>query len=303
LSSLLALFANNILPILLVSATGFLVGKHLNVDPRSVSQVAFYILTPCLVFNLLITNHFSATDVLKMSGFTIVSILCLGLLTWTAGYFFHFERRLLSAVLITTMFGNAGNFGLSLTLFAFGQEALAYASLYFVISAVLTYTIGSIVASLGSAGLLQSLRSLLKVPVAYAALLAVLFNYSGIQMPTFLERSISLLGNAAIPVLMVLLGIQLSRSRWDGHAVALSLTSFMRLAASPLLALGLSLVFGLTGVARQAGILEAAMPAAVGSTLLATEYDAEPSFVTSVVFVSTLLSPLTLTPLLAFLGA
>jgi malate permease and related proteins len=81
------------------------------------------------------------------------------------------------------------------------------------------------------------------------------------------------------------------------------LSSLMRLVAAPLLAILLSKPFGLLGPARQAGILESGMPTAVLAAVLATEYDLEPSFITSVVFVTTFLSPFTLTPLLAFLGA
>ena len=104
-------------------------------------------------------------------------------------------------------------------------------------------------------------------------------------------------------VLMVLLGLQLGHSRWQGQTLALSLSNVMRLVAAPAIALGFSFIFGLQGFARQAGITESAMPTAVVTTVLATEYNVEPSFVSTVVFVSTILSPLTVTPLLAYLGA
>jgi predicted permease len=77
----------------------------------------------------------------------------------------------------------------------------------------------------------------------------------------------------------------------------------MRLLVSPFVALLLIPLFGLAGPARQALVLEAAMPTAVLTTVLATEFNAEPSFVSTTVLVTTLLTPLTLTPLLAFLGA
>jgi predicted permease len=84
---------------------------------------------------------------------------------------------------------------------------------------------------------------------------------------------------------------------------ALILSNGLRLIAAPALAFALSIPFGLSGAARQAGISEAAMPTAVVITVLATEYNVEPSFVTMTVFLSTILSPLTVTPILAILGA
>ena len=303
MSGLLILFSNNILPIFLASGAGYLSSKFLKVAPRPVSQIAFYIFSPCLIFNLLTTSQLSGEDISRMAGFTVLSILLLGALALLVGYLLRLERRVLVAVLLTTMFGNAGNYGLSLNLFAFGEKALAQASLYFVTTAILIYTIGVFVASMGNSSISQSLLGLLKVPAVYAVALAFVFNRYQLQLPLPLDRTVTILSDAAIPVLMVLLGIQLEHSQWDGKALALSVSNVMRLVAAPVLALLLSFVFGLEGAALKAGVLESAMPTAVLMTVLATEYNVEPSLVTSIVFTTTLLSPITVTPLLAYLGA
>jgi hypothetical protein len=137
----------------------------------------------------------------------------------------------------------------------------------------------------------------------YALLLAFLFLRTGWQVPLPLERTVTLLGDASIPAMLVLLGMQLKNADWNGRAIPLALTTVMRLLVAPAAAFLLTPLFGLAGPARQAIVTEAAMPAAVLNTVLATEFEAEPSLVTAAVFITTLLSPLTLTPLLAFLGA
>jgi malate permease and related proteins len=303
LSNLLVLFLNNILPIFLVAGTGFLAGKYLKIEPRSLSQVLFYILTPCLIFDLLTATKLNNAGILQMAGFTAATILAVGLLTWVVGALLRIERRLLVAVVLTAMFSNAGNFGLSLNQFAFGESALAYASLYFVTSLVMTYTVGVFIASLGSSSLSQALLGVFKIPVVYAVAVALLINGLKLDMPLPLNRAVSLLSDATVPMMLMLMGLQLQRATLSNHIRALSLSNFARLLAAPALALGFSLVFGLQGPARQAGITESGTPTAVIMTVLATEYDLEPSFVTTVVFMSTLLCPLTLTPLLAYLGA
>lgn len=303
MTNLLTLFANNILPIFLAAGSGYLISKVLNVNPRTISQVAFYIFTPCLIFKLLTTSQLSSGEVLRMVGFTVASVVVVGALTWAVGRFIKLDRRVLVAVLLGTMFGNAGNYGLSLNMFAFGQDALAHASVYFVTSAVLTYTIGVVVASLGSSGIKDALLGLFKVPTVYATILALASNEFHWVLPLPLDRTISLLGDATIPVLIVLMGIQLAHARWDGQYLALGLTNFIRLAAAPAIAFGICLLFGLRGAALQAAISESGTPTAVTTTILATEYDVEPSFITTAVFTSTLLSPLTMTPLIALLGA
>jgi hypothetical protein len=102
---------------------------------------------------------------------------------------------------------------------------------------------------------------------------------------------------------MVLLGVQFHTIKLKGNLAPLAAGSAIRLLASPALMIGISALFGLHGAIRQAVILEAAMPSAVINTVLATQYDADPPYVAGVVAATTLLSPFTLTPLLAFLGA
>jgi predicted permease len=102
-------------------------------------------------------------------------------------------------------------------------------------------------------------------------------------------------------MMILILGMQLKRAvvpnrpRVVGAAVALSLI------ISPIIGFGLTLLLGFSGAARAAAITLASMPAAVVTTVLALEFDLDSSFVTSTVFVSTLLSPLTLVPIIAWL--
>jgi predicted permease len=204
--------------------------------------------------------------------------------------------------LITSIFANAGNFGLPVTSFAFGETALAYATLFFVTNAVLTNTAGVVIISMGSTNFKKALSNLFKIPVLYALILAILVMSMGWRVPLPVDRTVKILGDASIPTLMVLIGVQFHSVKLKGKIIPLTLASVMRLLVSPTLALGLSAIFGLYGPARQAVVLEAAMPAAVLNTVLATQFDTEPTFVTEVVAVTTILSAFTLTPLLAYLG-
>lgn len=302
MSGLFQLFLNNLAPILLIAAAGYLLGKQFQINPRTFSQVLFYFFSPCLVFNALSKSRLSDAEFLKLAGFAIAVVFLVGLLALGISSALRLERHLIAAVMITTMFDNAGNLGLPVTLFSFGEAALASATLFFVMNSALTNTVGVVIASMGKSGLRQATITLLKMPALYALILGVLFSRQDWQLPLFLERGVTMAANATIPCMLVLLGIQLQRARWTGHTRALTTAVTLRLLVSPILALGLSILFGLQGPERQASILEASMPSAVLCTILATEFDVEPAFVTSVVFVTTLLSPLTITPLLSYLG-
>ncbi|MDD5468261.1 MAG: AEC family transporter [Anaerolineales bacterium] len=303
MSELASIFLNNILPIFLAAAGGFALGKAFNLDPRPVSQVAFNIFSPCLIFYLLTSLEVSGEAVATMALFATINILLMGGMAWVAGRLLKLERGVLAAAILTVMIGNNGNYGLAVNKFAFGEAALAYASVYFVTGAIIFYTIGVIIASMGKVSLKQAALELVKVPAVYAVIFALLFNAVGWHLPLPIDRTVELLSEAAIPVLLVLLGLQLQRSTQGNNLRALGMSVFLKLAITPLVALGLARLMGLSGPAWQAGITEAAMPTAIMSTIVASEYDVEPSLVTAIVLVSTLLSPLTLTPLLAYLGA
>lgn len=303
MSDLFYLFSNNILPIFIAAGAGFLVARYLGVSARAVSRIAFYIFSPCLVFVLLTNGQLDGDDITQMAIFAAVSILLMGLITALIARLLRLERSLTVAMLITVMFANAGNYGLSLTLFAYGENAVAHASIYFVTSAFLVYTLGVVLASWGHSDLKTALMGVFKVPVIYAVIFALIYNWLDWQLPLPIDRTVNLLSEAAIPVMIVLLGIQLYNAKISRDLFNVGLSNVLRLVVSPALALALAGLFSLEGSAYKAGVIESAVPTAVLTTVLATEYDLDAAFVTTTVVTSTLLSPLTLTPLLAFLGA
>jgi predicted permease len=300
--TLLDIFANNLLPILLLGGAGFALGKFMSVDPKPLGRIIFYILSPVLVFNLVTQSQLSIGHIAGMMAYAAVVMLTVAGLAYLAGRILHLERTVLIAVVLTTLFANNGNYGLPLIGFAFGQEALAYASIYFVTNSLMLYTVGVMIASLGHLRWKDALKGLLKIPAIYAIIIAIIFVQTGWKLPEPLQRTVSLAAGGSIPAMLVLLGLELTRVKWSRNLRALSIPVIARLIVGPLVGWLMAGLFGMTGVARQDGITDAAMPSAVMTTILASEYNIEPELVTAIIFISTILSPLTLTPLLYFLG-
>ena len=298
---LLDIFVQNVLPIFIVAGIGFLMVRYLGADVQTLSRLTLYVLTPCLVFDVLVTSNVSADEFGRLTLFALGTILGIGLIAWLVTRALRLDRVMTSAFIVVVMFSNGGNYGLPLTLFVFGQEALARAAIYFVVSIVLTYTIGIFLASSGRSSLRGALLSVLRVPSIYALAAAIVVILTGVVTPSFLMRPIKLLGDAAIPVMILVLGMQLERAAKPAGLRLVGLAVGLRLVVSALLGFLFVQLLGLSGAARQAGILQSAMPVAVITTILAVEFEVEPTFVTSVVFLSTILSPLTLTPLIALL--
>jgi predicted permease len=254
------------------------------------------------VFQLLTNTQLEQNSILQLFGYAFANNILVGLLAFGIAKIFNFGRKLTVAIVLTTFLTNAGNFGLSLNKFAFGEEALAYAGIYFIASSVMVYTFGVAIASMGKASIKESLLNLFKFPALYALLAAIIFNKTGWNLPIPIERATNTLAEGAIPAMLVLLGMQLGKANIKGNTGPIILATGLRLVAAPLVALFLSVPFKLEGAAYQAGVSEASTPTAVMTTILATEFDVEPSLVSTVIATTTILSPLTLTPLLLILG-
>ena len=298
----LPLFSANLLPILLTASLGFIINKALHLDPKTISRITFYLFSPALVFQILSVSTLESNAIYKIVGFAFASNITVGIIAYLISRAFKLQKKVLIAVVLTTFLTNAGNFGLSLNKFAFGDDALAYASIYFVSSSIMVYTIGVAIASMGQVSPKEALINLLKFPTLYALAFAIIFNVYNIQLPISISRSVNLLAGAAIPAMLLLLGMQLGQANIGENKLPLTLATGIRLVAGPIIALGLSAPFGLQGPALQAGVTESSMPTAVITTILATEFDLVPSLVSTIVTATTILSPLTLTPLIAHLG-
>jgi malate permease and related proteins len=298
---LFPLFTNNILPIFIIAGCGLLLGKYTNIKPRDLSKIVFYLFSPSLVFKLITNSNIDGGLIAKIFSYTIISTFLIGIIAFLVSKALNLSRKMSAALILSVMFANAGNYGLSLNEFAFGTDALAFASIYFVVQTAIIYTVGIFIASLGESNFKESLLNLLKVPTIYALAIAGLMNLFSIELPLALSRSVGVMGNAAIPCMLVLLGLQLYKTNWSINTKALISANILRLVVAPLIAIGLTTLFSFTGDARRAMIVEFSLSTAVIVTVVATEYNINPKFVTAVVTSTTILSPLILTPLLQYL--
>ena len=303
IKALPAILYNNIVPIFIAIGLGYILERRLRIEIKSVSRTIFYVLSPCLVFSSLVQSTVSGGEFGRIASFEILVTLGMALIAWGVTRALRFDRAMESAFLLVTLSVNAGNFGLSVNLLAFGEEALARAIIYFVVSSLLTSTAGVYLASRGKARAFDAFLNVFKVPIVYAVLLAILIKLVNLNVtgsPVF--KAVDMVGKGAVPLMLLLLGMQLAKTPLAQGMRIAGLAAFIRLAVTPVIALLLADWLSLAGPTLQACVVEASMPAAVTTTVLAIEFDAKQEFVTSVVFLSTLASPITLTPLIALVS-
>ncbi|NBE07104.1 AEC family transporter [Paragemmobacter ruber] len=257
-----------------------------------ITRLCMTLSVPALVFTALMKTEI---DPAALTSVVFAAALAYGALTlafWGLTAIMGLDRRTFLAPLI---FGNTGNVGLPLALFAFGQTGLGYAVVVFAVMILWSFTFGVwIVAGGGSPA------RLLREPIMGATLLGGLFLWQGWQTPAWLTNSLDLIGQIAIPLMLITLGVAVARlnARRLGHALWLSA---LRSAICLGIALGAGLLFGLPPVALAVLILQVTTPVAVTSYMLAEKYGADAESVAGLVIASTLLSVITLPLTLAFL--
>jgi hypothetical protein len=301
LSTLLEILVNDILPVFVVIGLGYAFARRNHAELRTASRLTFFVLSPCLVFVSLLESDMSGGETAQIFLFVVLMVLTMGALAWVTGRALHLTRQQLIGFLLAAMFVNAGNYGLGVTKLAFGEAAEARAVIYFVSSSILIYTLGTLIASGFKGGWRGALKHLLTLPQVYALLAVFIIRATGWQVPEPIMEGLTLPARATIPVMLLLLGMQLAKSSIGQYWKAASAGTALRLVVAPFIAVGLAALLNLSGPARQAGILEASMPTAVISTLIANEYEAEPQLVTATVLLSTLLSPISLSIIIALL--
>ncbi|HMN28901.1 MAG TPA: AEC family transporter, partial [Caldilineaceae bacterium] len=246
--SLLPIFAQTVLPVFLVASAGFVLASFVPIDGRSVGRLLFYLATPCLVFRSLYQTQLDATALQHLALVAVTAAMVTGLLGWvvSAGQ----ERKTRAAVVLTSAVSNNGNMGIPMSYYAFGDAGAALATVYYVIMSFMSNTFGAAVATAGQAGWRASLQQSLRVPVLYAATLGLVFNAANIVTPVPVMRAIDLLADAAIPGMLVLLGIQLRAAPILRGRTVVARSLAVRLLASPSIAWAICLLLGITGVER-----------------------------------------------------
>lgn len=246
---------------------------------------------PCLILNGTLQLEADASLFLSMIGYALLALVTCALV---GAAVLRLLGQPLRSYLPPIAFGNAGNLGLPLCLFAFGQQGLGLAIGFYLVGSVAQFVAGPLFQ-----GRQPVWRTLLTTPVNYAAALGIGLLATDTALPLWLENTVGLLAGIAIPLMMLALGHSLGSFQVQRLPVAAGIAAG-RLGLGLLLGLGITLVFGLTGVERGVVLVQSAMPVAVFNYLLAARYDRHPEDIAGAIVISTLVAFAALPALLLF---
>lgn len=247
-------------------------------DTPMVTTIVTYFATPCLVFYALAKVELDISKLWDMGIAALVANLAFAVIGAIVLAIFKLPQR---AFLQALTWPNVGNVGLPLCLLAFGDEGLALAVAFFTVYVVLQLTVGVAFVS-GS----FSPKSLIKMPIIPATILASVFLFTDLVVPAWLYNTTKLIGDLTIPLMLFTLGVSLASLQIASLKTAFALST-LRLGMGFGVGVGLAAVLGLSGPAAGVVILQCAMPAAVFCYLFAQLYDQRPQEVAGLVIVST----------------
>ncbi|MGR3364908.1 MAG: AEC family transporter [Maritimibacter harenae] len=278
-------------PVFILGAIGFAwvrLGQEYRIE--FVTRLAMTLGVPALIFTALMNTEI---DPGALTAISLAAVAGYAALTVTFFVIARLAKLEIRTFLAPLIFGNTGNLGLPLALFAFGETGLGYAVVVFAVMAILSFTFGIWLVSGGGNPV-----GVLKEPMVLATLLGALFLVMGWKTPTFLTNALELVGQLAIPLMLITLGVAVARLRPSG-LVRATILSALKIAVSVALGLLLGYAFGLEPTAFAVLVVQLATPVAVTSYLLAVKYGADAEPVAGLVVVSTLLSVVALPAILA----
>lgn len=284
---------NIISPVFLIAFIGYLwVKRGYDFPTDFVTRINMNIGAPCLVFTGMMTLGDGLMEATSFIMATFISIILLMVISTLFALVFKLPLR---AYIVSLYSTNSGNMGIPLCLFAFGEKGMSLAVVYFAISAVFQFTVALFI----SHGNLSA-TSLTRVSMIYGIAAAAFFILSDVEAPKWLMNTTKLMAGVTIPLMLLTLGASLARLKLQNSGQMVLISSF-KLAMGITIGFTISSLFGFTGIERNVLIMQSAMPVAIFSYLLASQYNRNPNDVATMIFITTLLSMVTIPLLLTYL--
>lgn len=298
---MLSLFVNVVLPVFIVAGMGYALERRLHPPVFALNQTALYVLMPALIFTSLVKVDFTREEPLRITAFAFLLALTMLGVALVIIRALRLDRVTGSAFMLTAAFPNLGNYGLPVMLLAFGQAGLAAGTLLLAVQSLYSITLAMLIASSSSLSVARAAQEVARQPIVFAVVLALAVNFAHLEVPPSLAQALALPAQAAIPLMLIVLGMNFAGAQGIEDGRLTTVAVFTRLALGPLVGWALASALGIAGVARDVMIVGSAMPTAVSTILTATQFNARPRLVRDAVVATTLASIVSLTAILAIL--
>ena len=281
-----------VMPVLSIVLLGYVLGRKSSIDPTTLSELALWVTAPCFIFTSLAQNKTSMSEVLVLAGGALWTALAVAGIAWWATRN-NPNRR---GFVMCAALWNAGNLPVPCLELLLGEEGRQAAVIIFVTIGLLHSTAG-IAFTKGRGGF----REVFKLPLIYACVLGAAVAAAEVQVPAMIGVPVEWLGNMAIPLMLLALGIQLRNLSIRDVRGSVAVASLRILGG--LAAMGSFVwIWDVSGIPRTALLLNAIMPSAVINHVITRRYGASPELAASAIVLTTLLSLVTVPLMLLYLA-
>ncbi len=287
-SGLPEILVNILGPVLVLVAIGVGVGRSLGVRPEPLAKLAFWVFGPAFMFDALANAGLPSNVLIEVAAASMIALAASAIFATIVSVGLPRDRR--ASILTTSTYGNTGNFGLAIVTFTFGAEAIPFAA----VALVVVNTLGLIIGIASTRSGLGGIASAFTTPMTIVIVPALVVNGLDTTLPPIVDRPVGLMAGALIPLMLVTLGIQLQQIGLPSIGLDVVRSLAGKLLVQPLVAFPVVAMIGLSDIAAGAVVLQAAMPAAVFTYVLAVEQGTRPDETATVVMAGTLASVLTL---------
>ncbi|HWP34370.1 MAG TPA: AEC family transporter [Thermodesulfobacteriota bacterium] len=283
------------LPMLALAAVGYGLQRPLALDVAPLNRLLVHGLLPAVLIHHLAAAPIGLATIGLTAFFAVAQFVVLLGLGWGVGALARQPPDVRALLGLAAAFPNTGNYGIPLVELAFGPAYLPHQAVIVALHTILITSLGAAVVAPGGLGLAAALRAALRVPLIPAAALGLLLKLLAIPLPAPLAYPLAAMAGAFAPLALLTLGAQLAASGTPGSPGALGLALLLRLLVGPAATWGAVTALRLPPDLADMLVVSASAPAGVLLAIVCAQYGAKPSLASAVVFVSTLLSPLTVT--------
>lgn len=298
----LIVFQQSVLPLFIIIGVALVYNRLFKPNIKEITSLTLTVFAPVFVFDSIVKHNISL-GALKLPFVFMVTLTALLLvISFFAGRLLRLQHNDRISFLLACSMINIGNFGLPLIYFTYGEQAVSYSVVYFVAFNFALITIAIYVSS-NASGFKPIMLDLLKMPLFHAFFLAMIVVQCSLPLPGFALKSFDLIGQATIPLLIFILGLQLANTRFQSKFLKIiGAAVVIRLLISPAITYPLLEVLGVSGLEQKIATLQTSAPSALLPLMYAIKFNRSPDLLASIILATTVLSGISLTGLIQWMG-
>ena len=288
------IFSDSVSPILIILGGAFIYNRLVYPDINDVARLSASFFIPVMIFETLTKFNVQFSDLVKPALFMFMYTATLLTLSYIIGKILKLGKDNRLYLMLTVSMINIGNFGLPLIYFTYGEAAISHSILYYIVFNIPLSTLAIYVLS-DKSTLKGFLVDIVKIPMFIIILISLLFTSFLVEIPEALSRSLHLISMAAIPLLIFVMGLQLSNIRFDFKLIpVIGLATLLRLCISPFIAWFFLDILDVGIIEKKIALVQTSSPSAMLPLIYAIIFKRPTALLAAIIFSTTIFSSITI---------